>query len=249
MINSTKKLLYCLGVLLLTAAGFSNRAKADEWNKKTVVTINEPVQVPNTILEPGTYVFKLLDSQSDRHIVQIFNQDETHLITTILAIPNYRLQPTGKTQLGFWETPAGQVSALRAWFYPGDNFGQEFAYPKTMAAQIAANNSNATVPVDTSAVNTAPPAAPPAPQPTEPAPAASAPAPAPSTAAVTPPQQPESAEPPAPAPTPSTMAENQQPAPSPELPHTASQLPLLMLGGLLSLVVFAALALKTKRAL
>ena len=51
-------------------------------------------------------------------------------MTTILAIPNYRLQPTGKTVFTFWETPPGQPKALRAWFYPGDNFGQEFAYPK-----------------------------------------------------------------------------------------------------------------------
>jgi hypothetical protein len=60
------------------------------------------------------------------------------LFTTILAIPNYRLQPTGKTVFTFWETPPGQPKALRAWFYPGDNFGQEFAYPKSAAVQIAA---------------------------------------------------------------------------------------------------------------
>jgi hypothetical protein len=89
------------------------------------------------VLEPGTYVFKLLDSLSDRHIVQIFNSDETHLITTILAVPNYRLQPTGKSTFEFWETPAGQPTAMRAWFYPGDNFGQEFAYPKSISIQIA----------------------------------------------------------------------------------------------------------------
>jgi hypothetical protein len=80
---------------------------------------------------------KLMDSPSNRHIVQIFDKDDQHLETTILAIPNYRLEPTGKTQLQFWETPPGQPKALRAWFYPGDNFGQEFAYPKTEAMQIA----------------------------------------------------------------------------------------------------------------
>ncbi len=95
--------------------------------------MNEPIQVPNKVLPPGTYVMKLLDSPSDRHIVQIFNADENHLFTTILAIPNYRIQPTGKTVFTFWETPPGQPKALRAWFYPGDNFGQEFAYPKSAA--------------------------------------------------------------------------------------------------------------------
>ncbi len=112
-------------------------AVADTWNKKTIITITEAVQVPGAILEPGKYVMKLLDSPSDRHIVQIFNEREDHVYTTILAIPNYRLQPTGKTEFQWWETPAGQPKAMRAWFYPGDNFGQEFAYPKSTAIQIA----------------------------------------------------------------------------------------------------------------
>src|SRR5713226_86886 len=118
-------------------------ARADEWNKKTILTVNESIQIPNKVLPPGKYVMKLLDSPSDRHIVQIFNADETHLETTILAIPNYRLQPTGKTVFTFWETPPGQPKALRAWFYPGDNFGQEFAYPKSAAVQIAASAHSA----------------------------------------------------------------------------------------------------------
>src|SRR6202451_2764196 len=113
-------------------------ARADEWNKMTVMTVNDPIQVPNKVLPPGTYVINILDSPSERHIVQIFDKDQQHLQTTILAIPNYRIQPTGKTVFTFWETPPGQPKALRAWFYPGDNFGQEFAYPKSAAVQIAA---------------------------------------------------------------------------------------------------------------
>jgi hypothetical protein len=116
-------------------------AMADVWNKKTIITISEAVQVPGAILQPGKYVMKLLDSPSNRHIVQIFNEREDQLQTTILAIPNYRLQPTGKTEFQWWETPADQPKAMRAWFYPGDNFGQEFAYPKNTAVQIAQSNT------------------------------------------------------------------------------------------------------------
>jgi len=105
-------------------------AQADQWNKRTTLTIDQPMQVTDTYLEPGQYVFKLLDSQSDRHIVQIYNADQTHLITTILAIPDYRVQVTGSSRFTMWETPAGYVQALKSWYYPGDNFGQEFRYPK-----------------------------------------------------------------------------------------------------------------------
>lgn len=130
----------CLGLMT-----FVPSAMADQWNKRTIITVGEPIQVPGKVLQPGTYVMKLMDSPANRHIVQIFNEREDQLQTTVLAIPNYRLQPTGETQLGFWETPAGQPKALRAWFYPGDNFGQEFAYPKDEAVQLA-STTNQNVP-------------------------------------------------------------------------------------------------------
>src|SRR3984885_7597367 len=132
------RLVVAMASIGLLGVALAPSARADEWNKLTIMTVNEPIQVPNQVLPPGTYVVKLLDSPSDRHIVQIFDRDQKHLFTTILAIPNYRIQPTGKTVFTFWETPPGQPKALRAWFYPGDNFGQEFAYPKSAAVQIAA---------------------------------------------------------------------------------------------------------------
>lgn len=130
----------------------SSAAFADQWNKKTILTVNESIQLPGAVLEPGKYVMKLMDSPSNRHIVQVFNDREDKLITTVLAIPNYRLQPKGETEFGWWETPAGQPKAMRAWFYPGDNFGQEFAYPKNLSVQIATVN-NANVPTTYSTGN------------------------------------------------------------------------------------------------
>lgn len=125
-----KNLVLAVACIGLLGSAVAPSARADEWTKRTVITVHETIQVPNKVLPPGTYVMKLMDSPSNRHIVQIFDQGEQHLETTILAIPNYRLEPTGKTVITFWETPPGQPKALRAWFYPGDNFGQEFAYPE-----------------------------------------------------------------------------------------------------------------------
>jgi hypothetical protein len=103
-------------------------AKADEWNKQTVITVKGgAVQIQGTVLEPGKYVLKLADSQSDRRILQVFNADETRLETTILANAAYRLEPTGDTQLTFAEVPAGQPPAISTWFYPGDNYGLQFS--------------------------------------------------------------------------------------------------------------------------
>ena len=66
-----------------------------------------------------------------------FNKDEKTVYATILAIPNYRLRATDKTVITFRERPAGQPEALRAWFYPGRNWGEEFVYPKAKAVELA----------------------------------------------------------------------------------------------------------------
>jgi hypothetical protein len=119
---------------------FSGTSSAQVWDKKTTVTFSAPVEIPGIsaqVLPAGTYVFRLLDSLSDRNIVQIFNKDQSHLYATILAIPNYRLKATDKTVMTFAERAAGDPQAIRAWFYPGDNWGQEFVYPKTKAVQLA----------------------------------------------------------------------------------------------------------------
>jgi hypothetical protein len=214
------RLVVAMASVGLLGVALAPGARADEWNKLTVLTVDEPIQVPNKVLPAGTYVVKLLDSPSDRHIVQIFDKDQKHLQTTILAIPNYRIQPTGRTVFTFWETPPGQPKALRAWFYPGDNFGQEFAYPKSAAAQIAAV---AHEPVPTTEATQ--PAELPKAEVTQ-----TQPEPQQEVAQNTPPPAPQEA---APAPEP-------VPAPAPqELPKTASPYPLIGLAGIFSLGLFA----------
>jgi len=129
-----KKIAMTLCCVLLFAVVL---AKADTWDKRTVVTFSQPVEMPGFVLPAGTYVFKLVDSPWNRHIIQVFSADERHVYGTVLAIPNERLTPTGKTVIRFTERPKNKPDALRAWFYPGDNFGQEFVYPKETARNIA----------------------------------------------------------------------------------------------------------------
>ena len=125
---------------VFVALAITPRVKADTYNEKTFLTFSEPIEVPGVgaqILPAGKYMFKLLDSQSDRDIVQIFSADGLHLYTTILAIPDYRLKPTDKTVLTFKERAEGQPEAIKAWFYPGRLWGQEFVYPKKRAIELA----------------------------------------------------------------------------------------------------------------
>jgi hypothetical protein len=136
LINKCLLVVAMLAVCLFVVPG----ASADEWNKKTRVTFSAPVEVGGSgaqVLPAGTYIIKIVDTTGNRDIVRITNEDETHVFTTIMSIPNYRLQSTDKTVMTFSERAQGEPEALRAWFYPGHRWGQEFVYPKSKAVAIA----------------------------------------------------------------------------------------------------------------
>lgn len=123
------------GILVCLAPPAS---KADDYDKKTVVTISQPTEVPGTVLEPGTYVIKLLNSSSNRHIAEIMNERMDHLYALTFTVAADRIRPTGKTVLTFYEGSNGRPQAIRKWFWPGDTIGQEFVYPKNQAERISA---------------------------------------------------------------------------------------------------------------
>jgi hypothetical protein len=108
--------------LAAVGAALAPAARADDFNDRTVVTFSAPVEIPGVhlkgwgVLPAGTYVFKLMDSLSDR-----------------------------KTVITFRERPAGEPEELRAWFYPGRNYGEEFVYPKEKAMEIARSTNTAVI--------------------------------------------------------------------------------------------------------
>lgn len=125
-------LVALLGVLTLNAA-----AQDFNTNERTYLTFSNAVELPGVTLQPGTYLFRLADSQSSRHIVQVFSQDEKRVHATILAVPAERLEVTGETVVTFRETAEGATPAVQYWYYPGDKIGHEFVYPKDQAMKIA----------------------------------------------------------------------------------------------------------------
>jgi hypothetical protein len=197
---------------------------ADELDRQTVVTFSGPVEVPGTypqVLPAGTYVFEIMWNQGNRHIVRIYNQDKSRVLTTVMALPNLRLHATHKTVITFSERPAGQPEALRAWFSPGRVFGEEFVYAKPRAIELAkeVNQPVLATPVEVAA----------------------APIEVLQTAPV---------EAVAPTGEPVELAQVVQPPPvvaDDPLPHTASPLPLIGLLGMLALGTGFALSIAAKR--
>jgi hypothetical protein len=105
-------------------------ARADQWDKKTIVVFSNSVEIPGQVLPAGTYVFKLADSPSNRHIVQIWNEDESQILATTLTIPNTRFEPPDKSMFELEERAGNSPMALKVWFYPGNSTGEEFVYSR-----------------------------------------------------------------------------------------------------------------------
>ena len=148
-----KAVCYAVALTVMIAPG----ARADEWNKKTILTFSGPVQIPGATLPAGSYVFKLADIPGNRHVVQVFDKDEAKIYTTMLAIPNERLEASDKPIVLFSERASGSPQAVKVWYYPGERIGNEFVYPKSQAIKIAKETHQSVLAMndDTTIANTA----------------------------------------------------------------------------------------------
>jgi len=260
----------CAALALTASAAIAQTTPAD---RTTFVTFSGAVSIPGMTLPAGTYTFRLANSQTDRHIVQVFNREGTKLFTTLLAVPAQRPEPEGDPVITFKETPSDRPPAVHFWYYAGEKDGNELVYPKAQAMQIAQASGEGVMSVDSNgntiddwnsgkmsrvtkadaepvaaeqqqqpaqpstpeqpAMTAQQPATPPAQPATtpEPTPAQSAPTAAPTTPSVPPP---------------SASDNEQRPVgTSGSLPHTASEVPLVGLIGLLALA--GAVAIRVAR--
>jgi hypothetical protein len=128
-------------IAMLNGAILAPGARADQWDKKTIVTFSEAVEIPGQILPAGTYVFRLADSPSNRHIVQIWNAEQDQILATILTIPNTRSETPDDSIFEFDERPSDSPQALKVWFYPGNSTGEEFIYSGSNSYSYARSNS------------------------------------------------------------------------------------------------------------
>lgn len=142
--NAGKTLILIPALLLgLLVVGLP-KAHADDWNELTYLTFNQPIRISSprgpVDLIPGTYEFRLLGGVN-RNIVQIYNSDG-RLVTNIPTDSTEYLAPTAadlvnRTILTFAQGSRNQPLTLVKWFYPDNNFGHEFVYPKRVERQLS----------------------------------------------------------------------------------------------------------------
>lgn len=198
-------------------------AAAQPSDRSTFVTFSGPVSIPGKTLPAGTYTFRLAESPADRHIVQVFNRDQTELFATLLAVPAERNEAEGDPLVTFRETPANTPPAVRYWYYAGEKTGNEFVYPKSQAMAIARASGEGVMSMDTESNDVRDWTGTPTRVTANAEPAASAPTTSSTaTTASTATAEPTTAQPP---PTTATPAEPSQPATRPATPQSGTSQP------------------------
>jgi hypothetical protein len=132
--------LFLAGAFLLASSFNGTVARADDSAKQATVTIQAPQQVPGSVLERGTYVFKQTGAQSGWVIVQIYSNDGSALMTTVLAYPNPKLASNGQNFVTYPANGSGSIPAMEGIVFTGDSTVEQFAYPRAVADQIGEAN-------------------------------------------------------------------------------------------------------------
>jgi hypothetical protein len=141
----TYKLLLLSACAAFVFLGCRQTARASAWNERTILHVHNPIQIPGTVLTPGTYAVQLATPNTNQDVVQFIDTSNHHVVATVIAIPEETYPISGKTKLTFYEAARNNPPALRAWFYPGMQYGDEFVYPQS-EAQTIAGASNRYVP-------------------------------------------------------------------------------------------------------
>jgi LPXTG-motif cell wall-anchored protein len=206
-----------LAALALVAVMTPAPASGVTFDKLAYLTFSAPVQVPGVTLGAGTYRFHLANPDTSRNVLQVLSSDGSIVYAMFHTIPDSRTSLTADPIVTYRETPAGVPPALRSLFYGGEYSGYEFVYPKGGPNMIPEVFPQPEI------TYTPIPAAPAAEPVVEPEVEWAEPEP------VEEPVEEQVAEPPA------------------ELPRTATQLPVLALGGLTALLAGLGLAAIRRR--
>jgi len=127
MLASAAALIWCLS---------ASTATADDYNRRTILTIDQPLVIPGGTLTPGTYTFILSNPESSRDVVNILREDGTPVISAHVTRVS-RNNDNRDLALFVALNENGAMPMMKGWFYPGDRDGYQFVYPMDQARTMA----------------------------------------------------------------------------------------------------------------
>ncbi len=135
-----KKMFAFVSTIVLVLVAIAP-AMADEWNQEIIFSVNNPIDMPGRVLEPGKYIIQFAD---DAHRFVDLSTAAGEQIGFYQVIPISREVRKDQAQFVF-ARPKNSLPELKAFFYPDLKTGYEFAYPTahvTRMAQVHSTNSS-----------------------------------------------------------------------------------------------------------
>jgi hypothetical protein len=177
-----KRFLVLVALLLVMAVSLPALAQSGRITKQSEVTFKVPTMVPGKLLDPGTYWFRVAQTEgTNNQLVQVIDKSTNKVVKTFMTIPRYNFPElkTGKADFVMYGESNCTPQAVKFWAHLADQTALEFIYTKKEAAQIATNCQEAPkpevvveqeVPVPDVVIPPPPPPAPVAPPPPPPPP-------------------------------------------------------------------------------
>lgn len=138
MKNSMTALALATFATVLTVASTTAYSQSDTEN--STFTVTEPVDVGSFTLPPGTYLIKVVTLAANRNTLEITNVEQTKVFALVLATPHpvRAEEMIPSSRYIYYASAPGQTRALRTWFPRDTTNGQDIVYSRKRALQLAA---------------------------------------------------------------------------------------------------------------
>lgn len=150
------KFIWTVCGIAILAALTAGVARAQTFDKRTVFTFNQPIALPGVTLPAGEYLFRIVDTDSSRKVIQVLSGDGKTPYAMLHSIPDIRRDASSNPEIRFMETAKGHPNAVKTWWYPHETIGYEFIYPKDQALALAKEVAEPVLTVKEEPVETAP---------------------------------------------------------------------------------------------
>jgi len=132
-----KRVILAAAVLTVFGALAAAPVRGETFDKRTVFSFNRPISVPGVTLPAGDYMFRIVDTDTGRKVIQVLSGDGRTPYAMLHSIPDIRVEASANPEVRFMETAKGKPSAVKTWWYPHERIGYEFIYPKDQARKLA----------------------------------------------------------------------------------------------------------------
>lgn len=122
-----KKLGTLVGAIAVSSVALAASAEARTHDDRAVFRFPSPVSIPGGTLPAGEYIFRVVDPDTGRSVVQVLDLDG-RVHGMFFTQRTQRALPAETAEVSLGEARAGDTPSIGSWWQPGELHGREFMY-------------------------------------------------------------------------------------------------------------------------